>query len=366
VRRKEAVAIVGGGLGGLYLARLLAERGREFVLLEAQPRLGGRIRSVPSEPAGESRVAGRYDVGPTWYWPGAQPRMTALVAQLGLRTFPQPTDGEMLVEQAVGRPMLRFPTYSVMPPSMRLAGGVQSLIEALAGALPPARLRTGVAVQRLTRTDEGVELAGVDGQGRDVRLDAAQVVVTLPPRLAAATLAFAPAPSAATLAGWSATPTWMAGHAKLVAVYDTAFWREAGLSGSAQSRVGPLGEIHDASDPAGAPALFGFFGLDAEQRRARGREALEAAAIAQLARIFGEQAASPSAVFLQDWAAEPFVATEQDRGFLGHHPAYGPAGDPGEPWHDRLVLAGTEAAAVSGGYLEGALVAAEAAAAWCG
>lgn len=29
------------------------------------------------------------------------------------------------------------------------------------------------------------------------------------------------------------------------AIYDRPFWREAGLSGTAQSMVGPLAEIHD-------------------------------------------------------------------------------------------------------------------------
>ena len=349
------VAIVGGGLSGLYLARLLAARGRDFVLLEARSHLGGRIRSR----------AGRFDVGPTWFWPDAQPAMAALVDELQLSVFPQRTAGDMLVEQALGRPLLRYPTYQVMPPSMRIAGGVQALVDALAGPLPPAKLRTGTIVESIRLLVQGVRLEGIGTLGDTITIDAAKVVLAMPPRLAAATLDFAPQLPAATLARWSATPTWMAGQAKLVAVYDTPFWQRAGLSGSAQSRVGPMGEIHDASDPAGSPALFGFFGIDADQRRALGREVVEAAAIAQLARLFGERAKRPVAVFLQDWAAEPFVATEQDRAFPGHHPAYGPAGDLGEAWCERLTLAGTEVADVGGGFLEGALVAAEAAAAWC-
>ncbi|GAA3332831.1 hypothetical protein GCM10020331_094480 [Ectobacillus funiculus] len=56
-------------------------------------------------------------------------------------------------------------------------------------------------------------------------------------------------------------PTWMAGQAKVVAVYDRPFWRELGLSGYVLSAVGPLEEIYDASPNKGPGALFGFFGM---------------------------------------------------------------------------------------------------------
>ena len=44
----------------------------------------------------------------------------------------------------------------------------------------------------------------------------------------------------------------MVGQAKALALYDRPVWRETGLSGSAFSRVGPLGELHDASLPGAA------------------------------------------------------------------------------------------------------------------
>jgi monoamine oxidase len=55
------VAIVGGGLCGLALARNLQRRGREFAVFEARNRLGGRIFTAPG--AG----GGGIDLGAGWF-----------------------------------------------------------------------------------------------------------------------------------------------------------------------------------------------------------------------------------------------------------------------------------------------------------
>jgi len=43
---RVTTAILGGGLSGLTLARLLYERGEEVLVLEAEPKIGGLCRSV--------------------------------------------------------------------------------------------------------------------------------------------------------------------------------------------------------------------------------------------------------------------------------------------------------------------------------
>jgi len=57
------VLIVGGGVSGLYAARLLSERGLRVHLLEAQSRLGGRLHTV------ESPEGHRIDLGGQWVGP---------------------------------------------------------------------------------------------------------------------------------------------------------------------------------------------------------------------------------------------------------------------------------------------------------
>ena len=97
-----------------------------------------------------------------------------------------------------------------------------------------------------------------------------------------------------------------------VAGYDHPFLRDHGLSGGARSTVGPMGEIHDASGPDGRGALFDFRGVGAAQRERLPEGVLLAACRVQLAHLFGEAAAHPLHEALQDWAREPFTATEAD------------------------------------------------------
>jgi monoamine oxidase len=145
----------------------------------------------------------------------------------------------------------------------------------------------------------------------------------------------------------------MAPQAKLVAVYDRPFWRDAGLSGTAQSMVGPMLEMHDATTAVGRPALLGFLGVGAEERRTIGERALVDAAVRQLARLFGPAAEAPVATLLKDWAADPLTATAEDPASSGH-PTPVDSWVPAR-WAARLVLAASETSPVEAGYLAGAV-----------
>ena len=115
-----------------------------------------------------------------------------------------------------------------------------------------------------------VTISRADGSNHS--LAAEQAIAAIPPRLLEATVSFTPAMESAVARRWRETATWMAPHAKFFALYDRPFWREVGLSGTAQSMVGPLVEIHDATTASGTAALFGFLGVDANQRASVGEE----------------------------------------------------------------------------------------------
>ncbi len=78
----------------------------------------------------------------------------------------------------------------------------------------------------------------------------------------------------------------------------------------------------------------------------------------QIGILFGAEAARPREVIIQDWATDPFTATEADQANGNAHPDYCPIALPA-PWGERITLADAEMAPEFGGYLEGALAAAE-------
>lgn len=338
--------IVGGGLSGLSLADALQTQEQDYHILEARDRFGGRIVT-------EWLDDGYFDMGPAWFWPG-QPRIEALVSRLELKAFPQYATGRLTFEDEAGR-VQRGYGFASMEGSWRLQGGLAALTRALEDRIPDTRKQVNATVTAVG-CHNGVCAAKLS-DGRVMEAD--RVVLAMPPRLMA-DLVFEPAlPQAATQA-MTSVATWMAGQAKAVAVYDRPFWREAGLSGDAMSRCGPMAEIHDASPAEGGPyALFGFIGVPPQARA--DEHALRGAIEAQLVRLFGDQAAHMKALLLKDWAMDAHTATPADGAPQFTHPAYGLPMALQNLWEGRLILAGTEVGRSYGGYLEGALEAAEAA-----
>ncbi|MGC1495305.1 MAG: NAD(P)/FAD-dependent oxidoreductase [Sulfitobacter sp.] len=339
------ILIVGGGLAGLSLADQLHRTGRDFQLVEARDRLGGRILT-------EHCGAGYFDMGPAWFWPG-QPRIAALIERFRLKHFEQHHTGILSYEDEQGH-VQRGKGFASMQGSYRLEGGLQSLIDALAKGLPQNHIHLDSVLHRIEQTADGI--AGFLSD--ECTTKARHVVLTTPPRVAAELITFHPALPVATTDIMHNIPTWMAGQAKAIATYDRPFWRDQGLSGDATSRIGPLVEIHDASPETGGPfALFGFIGVPPKGRL--DQALLKQHTLAQLGRVFGPAASEPKTFYIRDWATEPYTATPRDHAPLYAHPQYGlPAALDGI-WDGKIMFGGTEVARQFGGYLEGALEGAE-------
>jgi len=351
---KTTVAIIGGGLAGLCAARLLRAAAIDVRVLEARARLGGRILSTDEHGALSSDG---FDLGPSWFWPHVQPQLASLVHALGLETFPQHDAGDVLVERMSRETPWRYRATHQEPQSMRIVGGTLALATAVATQLPPESVVTGTRVTHLTLTDTHVALSTTRTDGSTDSLVADQVIAAVPPRLLAE-VAFAPVVDPATARRWADTATWMAPHAKFFAVYDRPFWREAGLSGTAQSFVGPLGEIHDATTASGRPALFGFVSVGADMRASLGEDALAASCLQQLARLYGPDALHPRATLVKDWAADPLTASASDRSPSGHPHASAAPWVTGA-WQARLSLCASETSDTEPGFMAGAVSAAQ-------
>lgn len=331
------VVVVGAGVAGLAAAIELGAAGLEVVVLEARSRLGGRVESATIDGAA-------HDLGPTWFWPG-EPRIVALAATLGLTVHDQWSAGDAIV--SAGGTLRRVPG-PVSPPAFRFSDGAASLVDRLADSLPAGTtVRTGTAVGRVSHDRRAFSVETAAGSIR-----AGGVVLAIPPALAVARgVVTAAEIGEEAIRVASMTPTWMGTTAKVVAIYDSPFWRDQGLSGTAIDQDGPLQEIHDMSGPeGGAAALFGF------APTAAGRPApTPEAATAQLAALFGPAAESPRRVLIRSWSEEEWTA---GAGASQRFDLYG--ADPLTAAHagGRLVLASTETATTAPGHLEGALQAA--------
>ena len=130
---ERPVVIVGAGLAGLAAARVLHKAGRDFVVLEARGRVGGRTEGGHASDGTPIELGGQW-IGPT------QTRMYELVAELGLETFPTYNTGATVIH----------------------LGGKRSLMKAHKGAIPKlspfvlADLARGLA--RFNKTAKAVPL----------------------------------------------------------------------------------------------------------------------------------------------------------------------------------------------------------------
>jgi monoamine oxidase len=349
------VAIIGAGLSGLSLVDKLLPHKPNIGVFEARKRCGGRILSASTTTRGFTA-----DLGPTWLWPEDQPLITALVERLGLTLYPQWDLGQSLYQvQADATPATYIDTQTHAE-ARRISGGCQQLIEGLLQHIPERVLHLGHRLLALSDQGSHVDLTfATDSSAMTIR--ARQVVLAAPPRLLASNITFQPALAPGLLSLMQDTPTWMAGHAKAMLVYEQAFWRQQGYSGNAISPYpsAVLAEVYDAcSDNDETAALFGFFGLPAEIRE-QYLDSLPALIVRQMVGLFGPAAANPLRVVIQDWSQEPFTATSEDRMPAFEHPSYGHRALQLDHWQDKLYFCGTETASRSGGYLEGALAASD-------
>ncbi|PMN94465.1 flavin monoamine oxidase family protein [Enterovibrio norvegicus] len=347
--------IIGGGLSGLYAAHLLEQQGHDYMLLEARDRFGGRIVSTSLNDESPARV----DLGPSWFWPNINPQLSALIEALGITAYKQFSGGRYLVDKMRGAPPQAIDIgYDIMPDTYRLHGGMQSLINGLLEKLPSETRFLNTQVRGITKQADETYLVEYERNGNNGTLSAKHIVFAMPLRLVSQNITFHPALDPALKKAFDSTETWMAAHAKAVLIYETPFWREMGFSGSVNSNVGPLVEIHDASpDINGEPsygAIMGFMGINGPARKTAGDETLKKLILQQAVRLFGPEAQTPLRVEYIDWYQDPLTATKED--IATSHGVYGI--NTKDSAHPNILFAGTEASRGYGGYLEGALGAA--------
>lgn len=233
----------------------------------------------------------------------------------------------------------------------RIDGGMQRLAERLAAPFSQS-IRFAHAVQQVSRQNGAIEV-----KGSNFKFKAQHIVMAIPPVLVAH-IAFTPPLPLRKRQLISRLSMGIAG--KVMAIYETPFWRKQGQSGQvvADDRQ-PFQAIFDGS-PASADygVLVGFcLANRARDYFSMPEDARKKLALANFSRYFGSQAAA--AVHFADhcWADEPWSA--------GGYAAIYPTGawinlknalvERSEP----IYWAGTETSDAWFGYLEGAVRAGE-------
>jgi monoamine oxidase len=437
------VAVVGAGLSGLAAARALVTAGRRVVVLEARPRVGGRLLSAF---LGDGV---QVDLGAQWVG-SDHSRVQRLAADLGLEMFPQFGDGKNLLDVSGTRRLYRgtiprlglavlwdifiarrriaklargvgaeqpwaaelaaeldgqtladWCAANVRTPiareliglagrtiwgsgpeelSMlhvvfyvsaagsfdklidteggaqqdRLQGGAQELALRLAAMLGD-RVRLAAPVRRIEQSGDSLRVLA-DG----FEVEAAAAIVAVPPAVAAG-IEFDPVvPEGRRRLAERLQPGRLT---KCIALYETPFWRQRGLSGESVTDAGPVTLTFDCSPRDGsAGVMLGFVGgPEAREIATMAPAERRAAVLVCFEKLFGPDAGHPVDYAEQEWAAEEWSGG-------GPTSNFGPGG-----WSEcgpvlrepvgRIHWAGTETATVWSGYMEGALQAGERAAA---
>lgn len=348
------ILVVGAGISGLNLARLLHNKGHDFMLMEARDRVGGRVLSSPMTDPPQDHAL---DMGPSWFWHG-QPHIKQLLNDLQLQSYYQFTQGSMLIEQADGQ-LLRRDGYNPMLGSYRVIGGMGAIATALASQLPTERLNLTHRLQRVEHQTNGIRAyfsTSPTNPEEIVCITTQHLVLAMPPRLVGQ-VSFTPELDDDQQQSLRSIPTWMAGQAKFAVLYERPFWRDMGLSGTVMSYIGPLQEIHDASPNDGSRgALTGFIGWPAPMRHAQAKF-LESKIRHQLSNLFGPIAAQPQKILIQDWASN-LGTTASSRDVTGATPMHPMQGMPKSLQRlgaRNIYLSSAELDSLNGGLLEGAL-----------
>jgi len=242
----------------------------------------------------------------------------------------------------------------------RFHGGSQRLALLMAEQLGPERVRLGSPVRRIEHGDDGVVVHAAGGSGGPVSARAQRAIIAVPPTIAGRIDYDPPLPA---LRDQLTQRMPQGSVIKTMAIYETPFWRDEGLSGQGTSDLGPARVTFDNSPPDGSPGvLLGFLeGRFARHWATRPAAERREAILAGHARLFGPRAAQPVAFVERVWAEE-----EWTRGCYGCLMTTGGWTEYGSALREpvgHLHWAGAETATVWNGYMDGAVRSGERAAA---
>jgi len=338
------VIIVGAGLTGLSLARTLTLQGKDFLVLEARDRIGGRIHTVQTESGAV------VEMGATWFFPPFK-NLFKLLKEVKVELMEQYLKGYIMYDSGPDTPPRKSYSTGEDDDMFRIKGGTAKLVETLYNTVDSSKVVLGERVTKIVDTGDGVEVVsnGKTYRGR-------RVVTTIPPQLLAYSVQFSPPLSDTTLSVMKETHTWMGDSVKAAVTYSTPFWKEDGLSGALYSNSGPFVQMYDQTTSDGTKAaLVGFVDNSIADHPLEERRDL---VVAQLVRIFGDQAAQYLEYEDSIWSQERLTMGGPNNGpapRVGRHKNNGHRVYQHPLYEGRLIIGGSETSPQAGGYMEGAV-----------
>jgi len=343
--KKAEIIIIGAGLTGLTTAYLLKQQGISSILLEADNRIGGRIKTL----IGTTGVT--MEMGATWF--GLKhTSLVALLKELAIDYFPQYTEGISLFETMSFVPAQRFEVPASEEPSYRIKGGTETLIKKLEKEIDKEAIILNTKIERIK--EEGDDLIVYTDKNKI--FTAKKIISTLPPNLLVKTIQFSPDLPPQMKSLCTKTHTWMSESIKFAVEYKAPFWKQHNFSGTVFSQSGIIQEQYDHSAADGSfYALKGFLngGTNVLSKNER-----EAKVKAQLINLFDKEAGDYISYHEKVWSDEALTHVPYN-GFVMPHQNNGHAAYQEIFMNDKLFISGTETATEFPGYMDGAIKAAK-------
>ncbi|MEM1001978.1 MAG: FAD-dependent oxidoreductase [Bacteroidota bacterium] len=336
----EHIIIVGGGLSGLCLAYFLKHKNIETTILEASPRLGGRIQTQIG------RLGTPLELGATWFSEFHE-KFTTLLSELGLQRYAQFSEGKSLFETKSFEPPQEFYVPASKEPSYRLKGGTESIIDSLASGLSKDRIHLHTSVRSIIEQKNYLEVQTKDGS----IFKGQKVVLCLPPQLVGSDIEFSPELPDELQRLLPMVQTWMAGSIKFTLEYRQPFWRQTAYSGMLFSHVGIITEMYDHTNYE--EDKYGFTGFLNGTAAIYTQDERKEYALQQLSKLLGPEARNIVGYYDKVWTDsyilgnnKPVPRPHFNNGNRLLHKSY---------LSGKLLFSGTETDQEYPGYMEGAV-----------
>lgn len=365
---RRRIIVVGAGMAGLGAAAELRAAGVETIVLEARPRIGGRVHTVGD-------LGAPVDLGAAWIHDSRGNPLTAVARRAGLATVPtdyesfalrrpggatvpsaalaQAVDAQERIDEALAAAAQEADPEDPLGPALRRArartgvtGVAGQALDWLLGNAIPLDLAADVDELSVLGYDEGETYDGGDdlllrrgagalvetlARGVDVRRDTAVrairrrtdgvTVVTAAGERITADGAVVTVPLGVLQAGAIRFDPPLPGPArraiarlgfglleKVVLRYDDPWWPDVATLGTVGTSIGTTISVFNVTAVTGRPILVAFTGgRYARALERRSDEEIVGTVTGSLASGFGEAARRPAQALVTRWAAEPYT-----------------------------------------------------------